>query len=239
MTSVRNHNQQRCWSVRHRRPVRSAHPPAPEPEELDDSGARQQLSRGAAPARRRDHRHPRPAGRSRRVGCPADLLLPRQHRGGAPGRARHPGDVELIASPTNPWRWRWLRGMRGPLAARPSPTSTPMSGWRTASRTCRLSQLSHAPVVVLNGLKAATLARAGWRSLRWPTPRDMVRQHVKWSHVCATLPTRVADDVDHALHIAVPSQPARYGSAVPQDLLEADVTGTPPGTRRGVRASGH
>ena len=97
------------------------------------------------------------------------------------------------------------------------------------------AQLSHAPVVVLNGLKAATLAgRGAFTTLAHP--RDMVRQHVKWSHICAAA-ERVTDDVDHALHAAVAEPAGPVWLGVPQDLLEADVTGPSPGTRRAAASA--
>ncbi|MGH3678855.1 MAG: thiamine pyrophosphate-binding protein, partial [Natronosporangium sp.] len=80
------------------------------------------------------------------------------------------------------------------------------------------AQLAYAPVVVLNGLKAATLAgRRAFTSA--DHPRDMVRQHVKWAHVSG-LPEQVADDADRALHTAVSEPAGPVWLGLPQDLLD-------------------
>ncbi|HEX3961366.1 MAG TPA: thiamine pyrophosphate-binding protein [Trebonia sp.] len=92
------------------------------------------------------------------------------------------------------------------------------------------AQLSRAPVLVLNGLKATTLAgRGAFTTLAHPA--DMVRQHVKWSHVCAAAEL-VADDVDRALRAAVAEPAGPVWLGLPQDLLEAEVPDPLPGPRR-------
>jgi benzoylformate decarboxylase len=82
------------------------------------------------------------------------------------------------------------------------------------------AQLSRAPVVVLNGLKAATLAGRGAFTTT-AHPRDMVRQHVKWAHTCVAAEL-VADDVDRAVHTAVAEPAGPVWLGLPQDLLETD-----------------
>ena len=137
------------------------------------------------------------------------------------------------SSPTNPWRSRWPRGMRGPLAARPSPTP----------HQRRNGERPRAPVVRaafscascrLNGLKAATLAGgvcslAGPPEGHGPAAREVV------AYLCGS--ERVTDDVDHALHAAVAEPAGPVWLGVPQDLLEADVTGPSPGTRRAAASA--
>jgi benzoylformate decarboxylase len=83
------------------------------------------------------------------------------------------------------------------------------------------AQLAHAPVLLLNGLKASALAgRGAFTTLEHP--RDMVRQHVKQAHTCAAAEL-VPDDVDRALHTAVSEPAGPVWVGLPQDLLEADV----------------
>jgi benzoylformate decarboxylase len=92
------------------------------------------------------------------------------------------------------------------------------------------AQLAHAPVLVLNGLKASTLAgRGAFTTLAHP--RDMVRQHVKWSHTSAAAGL-VVDDVDRALHAATAEPAGPVWLGLPQDLLEAEAPVPSPPARR-------
>ena len=92
------------------------------------------------------------------------------------------------------------------------------------------AQLSHAPVLVLNGLKATTLTgRGAFTTVAHPA--DMVRQHVKWSHVAAAS-RLVADDVDRALRAAVTEPAGPVWLGLPQDLLEAGVPVSRPTARQ-------
>lgn len=104
------------------------------------------------------------------------------------------------------------------------------------------AQLSRTPVVVLNGLKPATLAgRGGFTTAAYP--RDLVRQHVRWAWQSVRT-VDVPGDLDRALHASVvePAGPVWLG--LPQDLLEspdlaAPVTGsasTPARTRPSAAA---
>ncbi|GAB3365282.1 thiamine pyrophosphate-binding protein [Modestobacter lapidis] len=92
------------------------------------------------------------------------------------------------------------------------------------------AQLSSAPVLVLNGLKASTLAgRGAFTTLAHP--RDMVRQHVKWAHTCAAADL-VVDDVDRALHAAIAEPAGPVWLGLPQDLLETEAPVPSPPARR-------
>ncbi len=80
------------------------------------------------------------------------------------------------------------------------------------------AQLAYAPVVVLNGLKASTLA--GRLAFTAADPREMVGPFVKWAHIVAAsqlLPV----DVDRALHVATTEPAGPVWLGLPQDLLEA------------------
>jgi benzoylformate decarboxylase len=86
------------------------------------------------------------------------------------------------------------------------------------------SQHAHAPVIVLNGLKPASLAgRGGFTTAAYP--RDLVRQHVKWAWQSVRTED-IPGDLARALHAAVvePAGPVWLG--LPQDLLESPVAAT-------------
>ena len=80
------------------------------------------------------------------------------------------------------------------------------------------AQHAHAPVIVLNGLKPASLAgRGGFTTAAHPT--DLVRQHVRWAWQSVRTED-VPGDLDRALHAAVAEPAGPVWLGLPQDLLE-------------------